>query len=117
MFPNKISVPIYFIAYNKYITLFGPENNSTVNTVSLRIVWNNYINLPWVKIVVIFAHVQGMFYFVMLIQGKIPITVTEQSKAWIVFARSNAGMVGSNPNQGMDVCIVCVYSVFVLFYV
>jgi hypothetical protein len=28
-----------------------------------------------------------------------------------VFARSNIGMVGSNPTQGMD---VCVYSVFVL---
>jgi hypothetical protein len=27
-----------------------------------------------------------------------------------VFVRSNAGIVGSNPNQGMDVC-VCVYSV------
>jgi hypothetical protein len=31
-----------------------------------------------------------------------------------VFARSNVGIIGSNPNQGMDVC-VCVYSVFVLF--
>jgi hypothetical protein len=28
--------------------------------------------------------------------------------------RSNAGIVGSNPTQGMDVCIVCVYSVFML---
>jgi hypothetical protein len=27
------------------------------------------------------------------------------------------GVVGSNPIQGMDVCIVCVYSVFVLFCV
>jgi hypothetical protein len=33
-----------------------------------------------------------------------------QSKAWTVFARLNAGIVGSNPNRGMD---VCVYSVFV----
>jgi hypothetical protein len=34
-----------------------------------------------------------------------------QSKAWTVFPRSNAGILGSNPTQGMD---VCVYSVFVL---
>jgi hypothetical protein len=34
-----------------------------------------------------------------------PITVAERSKAWTVFARSNAGIVGSNPNQGMDVCV------------
>jgi hypothetical protein len=37
----------------------------------------------------------------------------DRSKAWTVFTRSNAGIVGSNPTQGMDVC-VCVYSVFVL---
>jgi hypothetical protein len=37
-----------------------------------------------------------------------PITVTARSKAWAVFARSNTGIVDSNPTQG-------VYSVFVLF--
>jgi hypothetical protein len=42
-----------------------------------------------------------------------PIIVAARSKAWTVFARSNAGIVGSNPAQGIDVC-VCVYSVFVL---
>jgi hypothetical protein len=46
-----------------------------------------------------------------------PITVAARSKAWTVFFRSNAGLVGSNPIQGMDVCIVCVYSVFLLFHV
>jgi hypothetical protein len=35
------------------------------------------------------------------------------SQAWTVFVRSSNGIVGSNPTQGMDVCIVCVYSVFV----
>jgi hypothetical protein len=43
-----------------------------------------------------------------------PITLAEQSKAWTVFARSNAGIVGLNPTLGMDVCI---YSVFVLLCV
>jgi hypothetical protein len=44
-----------------------------------------------------------------------PTTVTAQSKAWIVFARSNIGVVGSNPTRGMDVCmrLFCVYSVVV----
>jgi hypothetical protein len=45
------------------------------------------------------------------------IAVAERSKAWTVFVRSNAEIVGSNHTQGMDVCIVCVYSVFVLFCV
>jgi hypothetical protein len=40
------------------------------------------------------------------------ITVTAQSEAWTAFACSNAGIVGSKPTQGLDVC-VCVYSVFV----
>jgi hypothetical protein len=33
--------------------------------------------------------------------------------AWTLFARSNAGIVGSNPTQGMDVCLhlFCVYVV------
>jgi hypothetical protein len=43
-----------------------------------------------------------------------PITVIVRSKAWTVFARSNAGFVGRNPTQGMDVCLslfcVCVVS-------
>jgi hypothetical protein len=43
----------------------------------------------------------------------VPITVTARSKAWIVFARSKSGIVGSDPTEGMDVR-VCVYSVFVL---
>jgi hypothetical protein len=32
----------------------------------------------------------------------LPITV---AKVWTVFARSNAGIVGLNPSQGMDVCV------------
>jgi hypothetical protein len=34
-----------------------------------------------------------------------PITVAARSKSWNVFARSNAGIVGWNPTQGMDVCV------------
>jgi hypothetical protein len=41
-----------------------------------------------------------------------PITVGVRSKAWTVFARSNTGVVGSNPTQSMDGCLrlfcVCV---------
>jgi hypothetical protein len=36
-----------------------------------------------------------------------------RSKAWNIFARSNTGVVDSNPTQGMDVCLrlFCVYVV------
>jgi hypothetical protein len=37
--------------------------------------------------------------------SRVPITVAAPSKAWTVFARSNAGIVGSNLTQGMDVCV------------
>jgi hypothetical protein len=33
----------------------------------------------------------------------VPVTVAERSKECTVFARSEAGIVGSNPSQGMDV--------------
>jgi hypothetical protein len=32
-----------------------------------------------------------------------PVTVDERSRACTVFARSEAGTVGSNPTQGIDV--------------
>jgi hypothetical protein len=41
-----------------------------------------------------------------------PITVAAWSKAWTAFARSNSGVISSNPTRGMDVCVrllcVCV---------
>jgi hypothetical protein len=40
--------------------------------------------------------------------------VAARYRAWNAFARSNTGIVGSNPTRSMD---VCVYSVFVLFCV
>jgi hypothetical protein len=43
-------------------------------------------------------------------------SVAARSQVWTVFARSKTEIVGSNPAQGMDVCL-CVYSVFVLFCV
>jgi hypothetical protein len=46
-----------------------------------------------------------------------PVTVAEWSKACTVFARSEAGIVGSDSIQGMDVWCVCVRSVFVLSFV
>jgi hypothetical protein len=41
-----------------------------------------------------------------------PVTVAEQSKACTVFARSEAGIVGSNPRQGMDVWYVYVFILY-----
>jgi hypothetical protein len=35
------------------------------------------------------------------------VTVAERSKACTVFPRSEAGIVGSNPTQGMDVWCLC----------
>jgi hypothetical protein len=43
-----------------------------------------------------------------------PITVAARSEAWTLFASSNTAIVGSNPTEGIDVCVVCVYSVCVL---
>jgi hypothetical protein len=45
-----------------------------------------------------------------------PVTAAERSKAWTVFARSDAVIVSSNPSSVMDVGVY-VYSLFVLSYV
>jgi hypothetical protein len=47
------------------------------------------------------------------LQKHLPITVAARSKAWTVFACSNAGIAGSNPTESMDVsvrlfCLCCV---------
>jgi hypothetical protein len=45
-----------------------------------------------------------------------PITVAALSKSWTIFARSNTGVVGSNPTRGMDVC-VCLFCVCTVLWV
>jgi hypothetical protein len=45
-----------------------------------------------------------------------PSTVATRSKAWTVFARSNTGIVGTNPTRVMDVC-VCLFCVCVVLCV
>jgi hypothetical protein len=53
----------------------------------------------------------GIIYFVSSSFTQ-PITVAVLYKAGNVFARSNTGIVGSNPTEGMNVCLrlycVCV---------
>jgi hypothetical protein len=65
------------------------------------------------EIFVFAFHIKIMF----TLYCSLRITVAARSKAWTVCARSNAGIVTSNPTQDMNICIVCVYSVFVLFCV
>jgi hypothetical protein len=50
-------------------------------------------------------------YF-LLVSEIMPVMVAERSKVCTVFARSETGIVGFNPTQGMDVW--CVYILFVL---
>jgi hypothetical protein len=44
-----------------------------------------------------------------------PVTIAERSKTCTVFALSEAGIVGSNPTQSMDVLVcVCIFCVCVV---
>jgi hypothetical protein len=47
----------------------------------------------------------------------LPVTVAERSKACTVFASSEAGIVGSNSTQSMDVCYVYVFILCLCFAV
>jgi hypothetical protein len=44
-----------------------------------------------------------------------PVTLAERSKAWAVFARADAGTVGSNLTLGMDVDCLCCVCIFLCF--
>jgi hypothetical protein len=48
---------------------------------------------------------------VIVIVVVMPVYVAEQSKAWAVFPLSDAGIVGSNLTQGMDVWCVYVFDI------
>jgi hypothetical protein len=50
-------------------------------------------------------------FFIIYYYGSSSIKAAARSKAWSVFARRNARIMGSNPNQDMDVCLqlFCVY--------
>jgi hypothetical protein len=50
-----------------------------------------------------FGNVEQFKYLGTTITNQRPVTVAERSKACTVFARSEAGILGSNPTQGMDV--------------
>jgi hypothetical protein len=60
----------------------------------------------------IYVYIYIFLYIYIILLLIMPITVAARSKAWTAFARSNAGVLGSNPSQGMYIC-VCFYSVFV----
>jgi hypothetical protein len=62
------------------------------------------INIPWNNVFLIYCWVLV----------KLPVTVDDRSKACTVFARSEAGMVGSNPTQDMDIWYVYAFCVCVV---
>jgi hypothetical protein len=74
---------------------------------------------PFTKtyITVLFIHPTIFNYIKMwkyvFLSGTKPNTVAAWSKAGTVFSRCNAGIVGSKPTQGMDVCarLFCVCAV------
>jgi hypothetical protein len=44
-------------------------------------------------------------HIILVSQSVEPITVAARSKGWTVFTPLNTGIVGSNPTQGMDICV------------
>jgi hypothetical protein len=42
-----------------------------------------------------------------VLSRNLPISLAARSKAWTTFARSKAGIMGSNPTQGRGVCVCC----------
>jgi hypothetical protein len=125
------SITFYFIFYTchffhyQFMNIFSVENifedppswdsnvdlyiiiRKLMDSVHLQTVYHTYDD-KWVYL--LRTSVPDFSCRIRIVQ---PITVAALSKAWTVFARSNTGIVGSNPTRGIDVC-VWVYSAFVL---
>jgi hypothetical protein len=98
----------YFLVYRTMEKVQKPSNSEcyTPSSVPFRIIekWDRNDEYDiMVKEVVVWLHI---------VMIKVPITVAARTKAWTVFARSNSGIVSSNPTRDIDVYIVCIYSVF-----
>jgi hypothetical protein len=69
-------------------------------------------------IVLIYFIASDCFFFIfvsyVLVISRSPVTVATRSKAWTVFARSEAEIEGSNPTQGMDVWYMRLFCVLVV---
>jgi hypothetical protein len=50
----------------------------------------------------------GFHFMQTILTWLLPIAVVARSKARTLFARSNTEIVGSNPTEGMDICVCCV---------
>jgi hypothetical protein len=104
---NTTILKISFASLVYFATCFGSQSHPLAIYID-----NNFSNYSTAFNVNIYS--PTLFVTIRLydsVYHHLPITVAARSKAWTVFARSNAGIVGSNPTRGMD---VCVYSVFVL---
>jgi hypothetical protein len=101
------------------------EDSETVKPKGSKIITSQYCKLNTHKMLIYkpswhsvkyksyrIYHGKHVPYFIILNAELASHAVAARFKAWTVFARSNAGIVGSNPTQGMDgvrlfrVCIV-----------
>jgi hypothetical protein len=97
-FPSD-TLPSDFAAKIPYAFLFYIANydlqTELISTMFMRNI-NIKISHP--------LHISPIFTHVLATE---PITMAAQSKAWIMtFSRSNAGILDSNPTQGMDMCVL-----------
>jgi hypothetical protein len=85
------------------------KNNEFVKSVVLLPWFWSHAHTSWLLLACI-LQIEHKFW---KCYDPMPITVAAWSKAWTVFARSNAGAVGSNPTWGMDVYarLFCVFAV------
>jgi hypothetical protein len=89
-----------------YIERWNEIRRKTKNMIQERLAGICRTNGPWMSTV--------SARFCRKICHRPPLTVAALSKAWTLFARSNTGIVDSNPTQGMDVCVRLLHACVVL---
>jgi hypothetical protein len=110
---------------NIYILFAGCKAVSSAQTVTKHNCWTLFLRrLKAIYLKTLFTddaelniRLHSQFYFTSVVfrsfSNYVQITVAMQSTAWIVFVRSNTGIVASNPTWNMDACVrlFCVWVV------
>jgi hypothetical protein len=94
---------VIFLLFSVYKILFDPTFPVIYLRLHLRFAnANNYTRI-------LTKYKQTLETYMRKLKRREPVTEAERSKAWTVFALSEAGIMGSNPTQGMYVLFVYVF--------
>jgi hypothetical protein len=101
----------YLLSKLQTLTLSPPPPSATGKLTFLITNFAFWNIITWVNCFISYiGNIWTLLFCIYLFIYAMPIPVVERSKAWVC-SRSPAGIAGSNPAEGMDICLLCVCQV------